>query len=250
MSLIVCPECGHENQLDARFCDMCGVELPAPPPLPVSQVPLKSEFEQIETVSQKALDETVANKLVDLDVKVDELVMGESTEQPQPKTADLTPNQLLDVQDKMPIKKTEIAEVSPTLSNATMLDWDPQGFPPTSPPTMPETPRALLIEVETGQSFELPGDLTQIYLGKPNENIPIQVDLSSLVNSDIISRVHALIHVENDKFYLEDAGSLNGTSLNGEIIKPGVRFRKELNTGDSITLGRNRTVNLTFQIQE
>lgn len=107
-----------------------------------------------------------------------------------------------------------------------------------------------LVHEETDQRFPLPLAAEHIYLGKKNEDIPIHVELSALANSDIISRIHAVIHVQEGDYYLEDAGSLNGTLLNGEIVKPGVRFRKKLNNGDIITLGRNRTVDLRFELTD
>lgn len=108
--------------------------------------------------------------------------------------------------------------------------------------------RAILTHEKTKTSFELPTDKPFIYIGKVNEHIPIQVELSKLPNAHIVSRVHGVIHVDNGDYYLEDAGSLNGTAINNEPLKPGTRFRQKLRSGDLITLGKNRQIKLRFEV--
>lgn len=131
----------------------------------------------------------------------------------------------------------------------TVLDMPDE---PEPAPPEPKPPTAWLIS-EIGDRFELPM-LPILYLGKPNDEIPIQVDLSKLAESEIISRVHAVIHRvsredQPEAYYLEDAGSLNGTSLNGEPLQAGTRHRKLLQPGDTITLGRKRQINFRFQLE-
>jgi pSer/pThr/pTyr-binding forkhead associated (FHA) protein len=108
--------------------------------------------------------------------------------------------------------------------------------------------RAILIHEKTQTRFELPTDKPFIYIGKINEHIPIQIELSKLPNAHIVSRVHGVIHVDDGDYYLEDAGSLNGTAINDEPLKPGTRFRKKLRSGDLITLGKNRQIKLRFEV--
>lgn len=47
-----------------------------------------------------------------------------------------------------------------------------------------------------------------------------------------VSRQHARIFNEGDKYFVEDMGSSNGTKVNGAIVK-----KKQLSDGDAITLG-------------
>ena len=115
---------------------------------------------------------------------------------------------------------------------------------------IPETPNAILIDVETEEEFVLPKDEKISYIGRLNDEFPIQVDLSNINRADLISRVHAAIHYENEVYYLEDAGSANGTWLNDKQIKPGTRFRQELNSGDTIAFGRNQTIELIFNLED
>jgi pSer/pThr/pTyr-binding forkhead associated (FHA) protein len=106
--------------------------------------------------------------------------------------------------------------------------------------------KAFLLHEETGTLLEISGEKSRFYLGKANPKVTVDLDLSHLPDAEIISRVHAIIYVESDGFYLEDAGSLNGTYLNGENIQSG---RKKLKSGDTITLGYYRAINLFFEIE-
>lgn len=53
-----------------------------------------------------------------------------------------------------------------------------------------------------------------------------------------VSRRHALIRQEEQRLYLEDLGSTNGTRLNGGALRPGEAY--ELRDGDLIELGETR----------
>ncbi len=136
-------------------------------------------------------------------------------------------------------------------SPGTVLDMPDEPEPEPIPPA-PLPPMALLI-ADAGERFELP-DLPVLYVGKPNDQIPVQVDLSGVAESEIISRVHAVIHRfkqedQPETFFLEDAGSLNGTILNGEPLQAGTRHRKPLNPGDVVTFGRKRQITFRFEVE-
>jgi pSer/pThr/pTyr-binding forkhead associated (FHA) protein len=61
-----------------------------------------------------------------------------------------------------------------------------------------------------------------------------------IVLSDVtVSRYHTEIRRDGDKFVVRDAGSLNGTYLNRQVVD-----RAELNDGDEIWVGK---VRFTFQ---
>jgi hypothetical protein len=42
---------------------------------------------------------------------------------------------------------------------------------------------------------------------------------------------------------------MNGTELNGEALKTGARFRKQLQPGDIISMGKLRKLELMFDIE-
>lgn len=77
---------------------------------------------------------------------------------------------------------------------------------------------------EQGQRFYL--DLPLVCIGRHRKN-DIQLQDTE------VSRRHAQIVTQNEKFYLEDLGSVNGTNINDERIE-----KRELIGGDRILLGK------------
>lgn len=79
------------------------------------------------------------------------------------------------------------------------------------------------------------------------EYIPLDRDLATIGRSEacdivvphsIVSRLHARIALEHDRYVLSDAGSANGTYINGERIEQG----QQLSTDDEIWLGSSDVV--------
>jgi pSer/pThr/pTyr-binding forkhead associated (FHA) protein len=93
--------------------------------------------------------------------------------------------------------------------------------------------------------MELPSNLSVIHVGKQNDQIPPDIDVSGFPNSDIVSRIHADIRVEGDAYYIEDVGSSNGTYVNHTPLGRGNRHR--LRAGDRISLGKGDQVTFLFQ---
>lgn len=114
-----------------------------------------------------------------------------------------------------------------------------------SPSTQLQTPAPSLLHLQTQTKLELPQGLAVIHIGKPNEQIPPDIDVSGFPNSDIVSRIHAVIRIEADIFYIEDKGSSNGTYINHQTLPPGDRHR--LQNGDRVSLGKGDLVTLIFQ---
>jgi hypothetical protein len=105
---------------------------------------------------------------------------------------------------------------------------------------------ARLYHVQSDREIELPQNLSVIHIGKPNDRIPPDVDVSGFSNSEIVSRIHADIRVEGDSHYIEDVGSSNGTYINNAPLLPGNRHR--LRSGDRISLGKGDLVTFLFQL--
>lgn len=87
-----------------------------------------------------------------------------------------------------------------------------------------------------------PGILDRRGAGGSSERIVLQ-DITTIGRSDscvvvvpeaTVSRLHASIELRHDRYVLFDAGSANGTFVNGERVEAGGR---NLSTGDVITLG-------------
>ena len=83
-----------------------------------------------------------------------------------------------------------------------------------------------------GQEIELAGP-RQMMGRDPSADIRIL--------DDVVSRKHACISCQGERYFLEDLGSSNGTYLNGKLIKGAT----PLSSGDQIGLGH--TVVMQFQ---
>ncbi len=102
-----------------------------------------------------------------------------------------------------------------------------------------------LLHVQTHTVIDLPTHLSVIHIGKPNESIPPDIDVSTFPNADVVSRVHAKISVEEGRYYfIEDLGSRNGTYLNGTLLTP--KNRRQLKFKDKIDLGKDNKVTFVF----
>ena len=95
-----------------------------------------------------------------------------------------------------------------------------------------------------------PGILTYRRADGAEERIKLRQDVTTLGRSDscavvialpVISRLHARIELQHDRYLLVDAGSANGTFLNGKRSEQGT----QLSTGDEIWLGSS-DVTLAF----
>lgn len=87
-----------------------------------------------------------------------------------------------------------------------------------------------------------PGILTYRRADGEDVRIKLQQDVTTLGRSDtcgvviplpLISRLHARIELQHDRYLLVDAGSANGTFVNGKRIDQPI----QLSTGDEIWLG-------------
>jgi len=228
---IICTECGHDNELDALYCDECGSQLPKP-----------------AIAKDPDSNPEPANENNNLDISEEQEILAKQeekeTEEKEPEEKE--PEKVF----SLPLSELEKTEPSIPVAAATRLELPDDDEPAlkTAPtPTMLQLSRAVLIDNKSETSFELPPTKNTIYIGRANEELPVQVDLSDLEESDIISRVHAAIHSEGETFFLEDAGSSNGTWLNGEKLRAGVRFRKKLQSGDVVAFGKNQSIELTFE---
>ena len=81
-----------------------------------------------------------------------------------------------------------------------------------------------------GREVPLGGDFA---IGRAEDNI-LTIDRRT------VSRYHAIITASGGRWYIEDRGSVNGTSINGARIQPGARL--PLRHGDRIGLGAESVV--------
>lgn len=226
-SLTACPSCGAQVQADASFCGQCGHNLanqPAPdsgastPPPPLPAEPTPSEPDSATPVSTD----------------------------PDPIQADpLVPPDPLPVAPP-PIPADPIPENIPTAVNAENVTVTAQPDVAASPQTQLQSFSVRLLHVQTDTLMELPRSINRLNIGKPNDRIPPDIDVSGFPESDIVSRVHAAILIEGDVHYIEDVGSSNGTYINNLPLAVGNRHR--LRPGDRIALGKGDKVSFIFQL--
>jgi FHA domain/Double zinc ribbon len=234
--LLPCPNCGASVQADASFCGQCGFNLQG----------------AAAPTSSKSPDSTVPNNLPD----------QASANAPTPSVPEIAPLEPLMAPDPLMFPAepaaVEAAESAPGLSiespespaQEPISSSSPQGSapapsPPLAPSTQLQTQTARLLHVQTNLTLELPTNLAVIHIGKPNDRIPPDVDVSGFPNSEIVSRIHADIRVDADAYYIEDLGSSNGTYINNVPLPSGNRHR--LRVGDRIALGKGDKVTFLFQ---
>ena len=101
------------------------------------------------------------------------------------------------------------------------------------------------LRAEDGTFFPLKSKVTLIGRSDRKSGIFVEIDLSSLASDPkVLSRRHAQIEQEGDRFYITDLGSTNGTKLNGERLTPHRKY--PLWEGDVLEFGRHG-VRLTLQ---
>jgi hypothetical protein len=205
-SLSFCPHCGEEVQTNATFCGSCGSTINPGETLSSEQ---KANLEQNKVVEEEAAQKS-----------------------PIGATVPSLPNQ-----SPIPSSPPQVPSPDTTL--------DPDVSPVVSS-TRLQTFRPSLLHIQTDTKLEIPSDLPVIHIGKPNEQIPPDIDVSGFPDSDIVSRIHGDIRVEDDSYYLEDNGSSNGTYVNHIPVLPGNRHR--LRAGDRISLGKGDKVTFIFQL--
>ncbi len=249
---IICNSCGHDNQDDAVFCDECGEELTTNT-LSTEEKAMISEESSAEATSDEAeFDHDSSAEATSDEAEFDHDSSAEATNDEAEFDHDSSAEATSDEAEFD--EKEEEPPSSLPINAATTLELDePPIQEMVSPATtleIPELPQPILINQETEEKIILPSEEKIAYIGRLNDEFTVQVDLSNIERADLISRVHAAIHCENEVYYLEDAGSTNGTWLNEKQIQPGTRFRQELNSGDTIAFGRNQTIKFTFDLED
>lgn len=229
--MLTCPTCSHENPEGATLCETCYTPLPVNIKCPNCGNLILSnstfcgscgfvigeEFDEDETGDETEVEYPAKNQEVE----------------PFHEASELEINLLKETQEKTYIEETNLP---PPLPNP-----NPQNVP-----TQLQSARGILLHVQTNTSIELPYELSIIHIGKENDQIPPDIDVSGFPNSQFVSRIHADILVENDGFYIEDKGSANGTFINHIPLPKGNRHLLKL--GDRIALGKEDKVSFIFQV--
>jgi hypothetical protein len=165
------------------------------------------------------------------------LDLDQETSTPEPQGRENTP-------EITPTAQSETPQVS--VSKASQKVSQNFGSFSTAGATQLQIQRANLLHLQSNTTIEIPDDLDVVHFGKPNGQIPPDIDVSGFPDSEVVSRVHADIRIEGDAYYVEDTGSSNGTYVNHAPLQKGNRHR--LRTGDRIALGKGDLVTFIFQL--
>ncbi|MBD2436857.1 FHA domain-containing protein [Nostoc sp. FACHB-110] len=262
-----CPNCGATVQADAAFCGQCGFNLHSAAAVPVPAATIAPEAAAPLQVPPLV----TPDPLLDL-LQPDALGMNQPPAPIPPTAVAPQPAPPPVVESTPPSPPATVAAVAaPVVVEATIpapqpepvVEVEPEPQPEPEPIPAPQpvatpvaTPvvartqlqqvTARLVHIQSDREIELPQSLSVIHIGKPNDRIPPDIDVSGFSNSEIVSRIHADIRVEGDSFYVEDVGSSNGTYINNLPLLPGNRHR--LRPGDRISLGKGDLVTFLFQL--
>jgi ribosomal protein L40E len=220
-----CPNCGASIQLDATFCGQCGHNLKASEPKAPILLPPPATVE-IETppAASVGLPPTVLTN-------------------PE---ADIFALPLAPVAAPATIEEptAPVVEVPPLEAQAPAIVPEEPILAPIPVATPPRSSRQLL-HLQTSTTIDIPPHLQVIHLGKPNDLVAPDIDVSSFPCAEVVSRVHANIRLEDENYYIEDVGSANGTYINHNVLSKGNRHL--LSPGDRIGLGKGDLVTFIFQ---
>jgi FHA domain/Double zinc ribbon len=240
--MITCPSCSHQNPDNATQCESCFSPLPVVTTIdcPSCSTPVQSDASFCGHCG--------------FDLRASELAspIPEPSAMPEPKlTGDDASTFAVDPAAVATIVASASANPE-ELAVAEKMEVIPPPLPLSEPksepvPVIPKTTLqrlASLLHVQTNVKLELPANLQVIHIGKPNNMIPPDIDVSGFPDSDIVSRVHGDIRIEGNAFYFEDTGSSNGTYINNIPLASGNRHR--LQAGDRISLGKGDKVSFIF----
>lgn len=263
--MIVCPNCNHQNPDGAAQCEACYTPLPATTACPNCGAPVQTDATFCgqcgSNLRPSSPGEVGASTGLDPFPSVPDLMAPEPLVAPDPLVASPQPSMPSSSPDVpapvAPVPATVVSQ-SPAQEEQASVSPPPAAASSSSTPPAPaatssassktqlQQQNARLLHVQTDTMIELPAQLSVIHIGKPNDQIPPDIDVSGFPNSEIVSRIHADIRVEGDAFYIEDVGSANGTYINHNPLASGNRHR--LRTGDRIGLGKGDKMTFLFQL--
>ncbi len=257
-ALTTCPNCQAPVQADASFCGQCGNDLrqateqpPSPPSSTSSASGPAANTSTDEGVGPESEPFNESSQSVDFEESFNFEPSEEVTEALAAPVVELETEPTVEVSAEPAAESSAESAVEPGSAPGSALEESatprvaPSAPVPTVPATQIQTPGVALKHVQTQTIIAIPGQLSVVRIGKPNEHTPPDIDVSGLPDSEVVSRVHANLVIEGDVYYLEDMGSSNGTYINGLPLPTGNRHR--LRIGDRIAFGKGDKVSFIFE---
>ena len=251
--MIVCPNCNHANPEGAQTCEACYTPLPATTSCPHCGAPVQADATFCGQCGSNLRPSTATEATVStVHSGIPDNVSPEPGQHSPLVTSAQAPDQIKSPNppDPASLPPTVVSVLNESVTSGAASSKPPAQQSPqpslASTQTQLQQQTARLLHVQTNTVIELPPNLSVIHLGKPNDRIPPDVDVSGFPHSEVTSRIHADIRVEGDTYYIEDVGSSNGTYINNMPLLPGNRHR--LRPGDRIALGKGDMVTFLFQL--
>jgi ribosomal protein L40E len=227
-----CPSCGATVQLDATFCGQCGTSLKSMAGQSAAAVGSSTESALPPTIIAGAAVSQAPAVIPEPFVAelLPEPSFGASTPVVEPITGGVSGA----VAAPTAIPESEltptpvITAAAPSTASSTQLQQ--QGFQ--------------LTHIQSGTIIDIPNNVNVLHMGKPNDQIPPDIDVSGFPCAEVVSRIHADLRIEGDSVYVEDTGSSNGTYINHNVLPKGNRHL--LRVGDRISLGKGDLVTFLF----
>jgi hypothetical protein len=242
--MIVCSNCLHHNPDEASYCEACGSKLPEMKSCSNCGSPILdnahfcgncgfnlklSAYQRIEPMDAKA---TGSDIIIPMPFP------------PQP-TPELNPS-VVSMGKGGEFDAAVAEESAPDLGPVEKDDSERGSENEAAYSTQIQPQSATLLHSQTNTVITLPVSQSVVHIGKPNDRVPPDINVSVFPSAEVVSRVHAAIHIEGGHFFVEDVGSANGTYLNNTPLTPSTRYR--LRVGDRITLGKGELVTFIFKM--
>lgn len=245
--MVVCPNCNHDNPEGANLCETCYTPLPLNIQCPNCDASILANstfcgqcgfdlLEQIDPV-ENAEEDIIAISSDDYHE------FSDNDKEPTFTVSELEVINNVGLESEDNLNESSESKIEKISSDPITVPSFQQSE---NDVTQLQIQKAILLHIQTNQEIELPPHLQVIHLGKENERIPPDIDVSGFPDSQFVSRVHADIRVEDDAFYIEDTGSANGTYVNHIPLPKGNRHR--LRSGDRVALGKEDKVSFIFQL--
>ena len=232
-----------------------------------TKLPALSEIDELVGTTTKSISELLT--VEELGVGHSELDLAAETAEPSllEKLESLEIDELpskpvqetaMPAQEQVQVQEIESPDVASTMPESaepaiakssampSPRSWAKPLHPVSESATQLQLERIILFHVQTNTDIELAQNLDIIHIGKPNNQVPPDIDVSGFPDANIVSRVHANIRAEGNIYFIEDAGSSNGTYINHKPLDTGNRHR--LRFGDRISLGKGDLMTFIFKI--
>jgi hypothetical protein len=240
--MIVCSNCLHHNLDEAAYCEACGAKLPEMVSCSNCGAPVQTKAHFCGQCGFN-LQISAYQRLEPLDAKgtnSDMLLPEPFPPEPIIDFTQTTANRAGN--SKSYVTQTQVAEGLESPEPIAVAE----NVPKEESNTHIQPQSARLLHVQSNTLIELSEHHSTIHIGKPNDRVPPDINVSVFPNAEVVSRVHAAIHIEGELFFVEDVGSANGTYLNNMPLTPSTRYR--LRVGDRVSLGKGELMTFVFKV--